>query len=84
MRYIHKYHKILKLLKYHYGMIEDLIFILKGGDALILSDKIIAIGCSERTSPEAIEVVAKNLFDNSNFEKYWFLEIPSMQSIYAS
>ena len=35
---------------------------IEGGDVLILSDKVVCIGCTERTQPGAIEFVAANLF----------------------
>jgi arginine deiminase len=34
---------------------------LEGGDTLVLSDKVIAVGCSERTSPDAIHLLAESL-----------------------
>jgi len=37
-------------------------FPIEGGDILILSPEILAIGISERTTPQAIEILAKNLF----------------------
>ncbi|GAA0123611.1 MULTISPECIES: arginine deiminase [Clostridium] len=80
MRYIHKYHKNFKTPEIPLWYDRGFDFYIEGGDELILSDKIIAIGCSERTSPEAIEVVAKNLFDNSNFEKVLVFEIPSRRA----
>lgn len=35
---------------------------IEGGDILVLTDKIIAVGVSQRTHPAAIEKLAKNLF----------------------
>lgn len=35
---------------------------IEGGDILILSDKVVAIGCSARTSAEGIETLARRLF----------------------
>ena len=37
---------------------------IEGGDVLNLSDKVLAIGISERTSPDAIEILANRLFDD--------------------
>ena len=34
---------------------------LEGGDTLVLSDKVIAVGCSERTTADAIHILAENL-----------------------
>ncbi|MCQ1529059.1 arginine deiminase [Lutispora saccharofermentans] len=35
---------------------------LEGGDMLVLSKEVVAIGCSERTSAQGIEMLARNLF----------------------
>lgn len=47
---------------------------IEGGDVIILSDKIICIGCTERTSPGAIEYVAPALFAKG-FEKILAFEL---------
>lgn len=81
MKYIHKYHKNFKTPEISLWYDRGFEFNAEGGDQLVLSDKIIAIGCSERTSPEAIEVIAKNLFDaNNSFEKVLVFEIPSRRA----
>ena len=36
---------------------------IEGGDILVLSDSVVAIGCSARTSAEGIELLAGRLFD---------------------
>ena len=51
-------------------------FSMEGGDELVLSRDTMAIGISERTSPEAIEKMATNLFAGSDFTKIIALEIP--------
>lgn len=54
---------------------------IEGGDILVLSSKVIAIGCSERTSRNAIEALAKKLlFSSSGFEKVVILEIPKCRA----
>ena len=54
---------------------------IEGGDELVLSSKVLAIGCSERTSPQAIEIVAKNLFAaNTTFEKILVFDIPKCRA----
>ncbi|MDD2482599.1 MAG: arginine deiminase [Lutispora sp.] len=35
---------------------------MEGGDMLVLSKEVVAIGCSERTSAQGIEILARNLF----------------------
>lgn len=51
-------------------------FSMEGGDELVLSRDTMAIGISERTTPEAIETMAANLFAGSDFKKIIALEIP--------
>jgi arginine deiminase len=55
----------------------DLLPSIEGGDMLVLSSKVMAIGCSERTTPEAIELFAKNLLgSHSGFERVLVFDIP--------
>jgi arginine deiminase len=51
-------------------------FSMEGGDELVLSDKVVAIGISQRTAPESIETVAANLFAGSSIRKIIAIEIP--------
>ena len=51
-------------------------FSMEGGDELVLSPEVMAIGISERTTPEAIETMATRLFAESDFRKIIALEIP--------
>ncbi|EII2001512.1 arginine deiminase [Staphylococcus pseudintermedius] len=57
-------------------------FNIEGGDELILSKEVLAIGISERTSAQAIERLAcQILFDNqSTFTKVLAIEIPNSRS----
>ncbi|MEG1350924.1 MAG: arginine deiminase [Bacilli bacterium] len=41
-------------------------FSIEGGDVLNLNDKVLAIGISQRTSADAIELLAQNVFDDDN------------------
>lgn len=75
--YIFKYHNEYK------GKIEllynrDLPFHIEGGDVLNLNDKILAVGISQRTEPDAIDLLAKNIFYNSDckIEKILAFDIP--------
>lgn len=51
-------------------------FSIEGGDELVLNNHTMAIGISERTSPEAIELMATKLFAESDFDTVIALEIP--------
>ena len=51
-------------------------FSMEGGDELVLSADTMAIGISERTTPEAIETMTTELFAKSDFKKVIAIEIP--------
>lgn len=51
-------------------------FSMEGGDELVLSAEVMAIGISERTTAEAIERMAAKLFAGSSFRKILAIEIP--------
>ncbi|MDR7002209.1 arginine deiminase [Neobacillus niacini] len=60
---------------------RDYEFPIEGGDELVLSDEVIAIGVSARTSAKAIERLALNLFNrNSSFKKVLAVEIPKCRA----
>lgn len=60
--YIFKYHKDFKDTKKYYD--RYLADSVEGGDILNLSENAIAIGISQRTSPDALELIANNLFND--------------------
>ncbi|MBU3216782.1 arginine deiminase [Clostridium estertheticum] len=81
LEFIHRYHKSFKEHEVPLWYDRTLPNNIEGGDELILSATTLAIGCSQRTSPEAIEVVARNLFaKHTSFEKVLVLEIPSSRA----
>lgn len=49
---------------------------IEGGDELVLSDHVFAIGISQRTTADAIEDIAKNLFKKSNYDTIIAIKIP--------
>ncbi|UXS21771.1 arginine deiminase [Staphylococcus delphini] len=57
-------------------------FNIEGGDELILSKEVVAIGISERTSAQAIERLARQILfdDQSTFTKVLAIEIPNSRS----
>jgi arginine deiminase len=58
---------------HHYNEKES----IEGGDILILSNTVLAIGCSARTSPEGIEELAERLFaDDESINEVLVLQIP--------
>ena len=80
-RYIFKYHPEFagKIHLYANGSEH---YSLEGGDVLNLSDKVIAIGISQRTTPEAIENIAKRIFadEQATVRTVLALEIPCMRA----
>jgi arginine deiminase len=63
LSYIHAYHPYFHgqstPLLYHHSDLDS----IEGGDILVLSEEAVMVGCSERTSTEAIERLAQRLFD---------------------
>jgi Arginine deiminase len=80
-RYIFKYHPEFggKVHLYANGSEH---YSLEGGDVLNLSAEVVAIGISQRTTPEAIENIAKRLFadEEATIRTVLALEIPCMRA----
>jgi len=53
---------------------------LEGGDILVLSNKIVAVGLSQRTTAAGIETFASKLLGHSSFEKILVFEIPKKRA----
>ena len=55
---------------------------IEGGDILNISNKILAVGISQRTTPEAIELLAQSIFadENSEIDTILALDIPAMRA----
>ncbi|MBK8792942.1 MAG: arginine deiminase [Holophaga sp.] len=58
---------------------------MEGGDMLVLSDKVLAIGCSERTSTDAVHHLAESLRDHyrsgeTGFEHLLMVLMPPIRS----
>jgi len=80
-KYIFKYHPDLKDsgIKLWYDRNE--VYNIEGGDELILSKEIIAIGHSERTDKEAIINMAKSIFKNGDtFKTILIFDIPKIRA----
>ncbi|MDR0921055.1 MAG: arginine deiminase [Lactobacillales bacterium] len=55
---------------------------IEGGDELILSDEVVAIGISQRTCARAIKSLARNLLSkNSGFKKIVAIKIPNNRAM---
>ena len=53
---------------------------IEGGDVLVLSKDIVAVGLSERTTASGIETFTKNLLENSDFNKVLVFNIPKKRA----
>lgn len=53
---------------------------LEGGDELVLSGKVFAIGCSQRTSAGAIKALASKLLEQEVFERILVFRIPECRA----
>lgn len=81
MQYIIKHHPRFAGHDVPVWLNRDYQFSIEGGDELILSDEVIAIGVSARTSAKAIERLALNLFKrNTSFKKVLAVEIPKCRA----
>ena len=78
--YIFKYHPIYK--KTHLVYERNDVKSIEGGDIMVLNHSTLVVGSSERTSPVAIETLAKNLFfkEESSFDTIIVLFIPKART----
>ncbi len=80
-KYIFEYHPMFREIEVPRWYDRDLEHSIEGGDQLVLSDKVLAIGVSLRTDPEAIEIMAKNIFsDGQSFETILAFDIPKTRA----
>ena len=77
-KYILKYHPEYKQAEVPVWFDPKDKFTLEGGDIAVLNEKVVAIGISDRTEAEAIDLLAKRLLKDSNaFETVLAFDIPS-------
>lgn len=76
MEYIVKYHNRFANKGVHVWRDRNHDTRIEGGDELVLSDHVFAIGISQRTSADAIEDIARNLFKDSNYDTVIAIMIP--------
>lgn len=58
----------------------DQSYSIEGGDVLVLSNEIVAIGLSQRTTVAAIEHFAENMLNKSSFSKVLVFDIPKKRA----
>ncbi len=76
--YIFKYHPDYKQADYVYTRDDE--FALEGGDILLLNEVTIAVGLSERTEPEAVELLAQHLFDQTEATTVLAIDLPKKRT----
>jgi len=64
--------------KLWYNLFDD--YSIEGGDVLVLSNEVVAIGLSERTTVAGIEKFAKNLLSGSDYKKVLVFDIPKSRA----
>ena len=79
-QYILEHHPDFKETPFYYK--RNYPFAIEGGDILNLSKRVLAVGISQRTTPEAIELLAQNILHdpNSQIETILALDIPSVRA----
>ena len=76
-----KYHPDYRVHSHPQWLKRNYPFALEGGDILVLSDEVIAIGVSERTSARAIEQLAHNLLvAGTSYKRVMAVEIPKKRA----
>ena len=61
-----------------YDVYDD--YSIEGGDVLVLSKEVVAVGLSERTTAAGIENLARNLLAKSDFKKVLAFDIPKTRA----
>ncbi|MBP2026264.1 arginine deiminase [Acetoanaerobium pronyense] len=80
-KYIFKYHPKFKDIKIPMWYDRDEPTAIEGGDQLVLNEKTLAIGISERTDAESIEKLSKRIFaEGESFETILAFHIPNKRA----
>ena len=78
-KYIFRYNPLYQNTKLLYQ--RDAEASIEGGDILVLSKDVVAVGISQRTQPRAIEIFSKNLLKSGmGFKKVIAIDIPKSRS----
>ena len=78
--YVFKYHPDYKDVPLYYSRYNT--FHIEGGDILNINDKVLAVGISQRTEPDAIDQLAHNVFNDptSTIETILAFNIPNSRA----
>jgi arginine deiminase len=81
MKFVVDYHERFKGADIPVWLDRDYRYSIEGGDILMLSKEVVAIGISERTTAAAIEHIAKSLFANqTEIKKVLAVDIPKKRA----
>lgn len=81
IRYLYENHPIFESSNGKLWYDNDQSHNIEGGDILVLSEKVIAIGCSQRTSSAAIETLAAKLFsEKKKLKEVLAIHIPALRA----
>jgi arginine deiminase len=80
VRYVYEHHPIFAVNESKLWYDEKHTFNIEGGDTLVLSSDVVAIGCSQRTSASAIETLSKKLFaEDPNLKEVLAIHLPALR-----
>ena len=80
LEYMYKYNEDFAPAGTHLWYDYDMDASIEGGDVLVLSKDIVAIGLSQRTTAGSIERFAENLLKESSFKKILVFDIPNSRA----
>ncbi|MCI9597633.1 MAG: arginine deiminase [Firmicutes bacterium] len=80
LRYMYRYNKEFAPEGTHLWYDYDQEYSIEGGDVLVLSKDIVAIGLSQRTTAGGIERFAENILKESSFKKILVFDIPKSRA----
>lgn len=80
LRYMYRYNKDFAPEGTHLWYDYDQEYSIEGGDVLVLSKDIVAIGLSQRTTAGGIERFAENILKESSFKKILVFDIPKSRA----
>lgn len=80
-KYITKYHPRFKGMKILFGDKPDELWPqrIEGGDVLVLSDKVVAVGVSQRTAPTSVQRLGRELSKQTSIKRILAFEIPAQR-----
>ncbi|MDF2841018.1 MAG: arcA [Clostridia bacterium] len=81
IKYIYQYNPLFKKENAQIWYDYNIPYSMEGGDMLVLSKEVAAIGCSQRTSANGIEQIAKKLFNSeSGIKEVLAVQIPPLRA----